>query len=423
MELKILKNISNKDVEFFSSFLEKNLNLKEVLIEYEKISYLDDINKFFFLFKNREFLRNSNYDFFLNHKEKTRSILHLFFALSNPNEFGKLKFRLSSEEDPVLFVDLFLQIEIYKTLENIARRHALFTKTQKKKRTFLVNNFSLLQVSPFIFHKEELKEIIEEEIKKIPEENIFNLNFENDGLDLVYSSISERTNLNYVKIFNWNYNNYQLRFSDSSILTEDELIIVFMISNHSEFEIDLNFTFAPKYRFNYSTYETEMFVYEELDKMYKAPDSSIEIDEKIEILNIKNSLEEFSLNKKLRDSLKLKVPTKKIVLLFNSYCEQVLKNKSLKIAFKDLFLFIDSTIEHFPRTDELTINDIKQIIRFFSRFKDKIFSYEVKNLIFLILSFTNKLEEIENTSIERAHRDLKFDLDKETFKKLNSIIH
>ena len=181
MELKILKNISNNDLEFFTKFLEKNHHLKEVLTEYEKISYLDDINKFFFLFKNRESLRNSNYDFFFNHKEKTRSILHLFFAFSNPNEFDKLKFRLSSEEDAALFIDLFLQIEIYKTLENIARRYSLFTKTKKKKRAFLINNFSLLQVSPFIFHKEKIKEIIEEEIKKFPEENIFNLNFENDS--------------------------------------------------------------------------------------------------------------------------------------------------------------------------------------------------------------------------------------------------
>jgi hypothetical protein len=84
MELKILKNISNNDLEFFTKFLERNLHLKEVLTEYGKISYLDDINKFFFLFKNRESLRNSNYDFFLYYKEKTQSILHLFFALSNP---------------------------------------------------------------------------------------------------------------------------------------------------------------------------------------------------------------------------------------------------------------------------------------------------------------------------------------------------
>ena len=195
-----------------------------------------------------------------------------------------------------------------------------------------------------------------------------------------------------------------------------------MISNHSEFEIDLNFTFAPKYRFNYSTYETEMFVYEELDKIYKDPDSSTEIDEKIEIQNIKKSLEEFSLNKKLRETLKLNAPVKKVISLFNSYCDQVLKNKSLKVEFRDLILFLDSTNEHFPRTNDLSINDIKQLIRFFSRFKDEIFSYEVKNLIFLILSFANKLEETDNTSIERAHRDSKFDLDKETFKNLNSII-
>jgi hypothetical protein len=39
-----------------------------------------------------------------------------------------------------------------------------------------------------------------------------------------------------------------------------------------------------------------------------------------------------------------------------------------------------------------------------------------------MLSFANKLEETDNTSIERAHRDSKFDLDKETFKSLNSII-
>ena len=40
MELRILKNISNDDLEFFTKFLEKNLHLKEVIIEYEKISYL-----------------------------------------------------------------------------------------------------------------------------------------------------------------------------------------------------------------------------------------------------------------------------------------------------------------------------------------------------------------------------------------------
>ena len=424
MELRILKNISNDDLEFFTKFLEKNLHLKEVIIEYEKISYLDDINKFFFLFKNRESLRNSNYDFFLYYKEKKQSILHLFFALSNPRDFDKLRFRLSSEEDATLFVDLFLQIEIYRTLENIAQRNALFTKKQKKKRAFLVNNFSLLQVSPFIFHKEELVELIEEEIKKFPEENIFNLNFENDSLDLVYSSISERTNLDYVKLFSYNYNRYLIYLFELN--TEEKLVLEKLNKNPSEQEIDFSFTFATKYQFNYSNYKEFDFMMSQLRdytlRLYTKSNSDYEIDEKIEIQNIKNSLEVFSLNKKLRGTLKLNVPTKKVVLLFNSYCEQVLKNKSLKIAFKDLILFLDSTIDHFPKTDELSINEIKQLIRFFSRFKDEVFTYEVKSLIFLMLSFANKLEETDNTSIERAHRDSKFDLDKETFKSLNSII-
>ena len=424
MELKILKNISNNDLEFFTKFLERNLHLKEVLTEYGKISYLDDINKFFFLFKNRESLRNSNYDFFLYYKEKTQSILHLFFALSNPRDFDKLRFRLSSEEDATLFVDMFLQIEIYRTLENIAQRNALFTKTQKKKRAFLVNNFSLLQISPFIFHKEELKEIIEEEIKKFPEENIFNLNFENDSLDLVYSSISERTNLNYIKIFNRNYNNYQLRFSGSSILTEDELIIVFMISNHSEFEIDLNFTFAPKYRFNYSTYETEMFVYKELDKMYKDPDSSIEIDEKINIENLKKSIDFLNTRREEQDrfindfydfwNLKkviTNISEKNLLNYFESFFEVKIENKdkrlNLKLEIKNfLKIFYDNKIKTIPKIVYLNSKDLQDLTSFFRYLKnEKIINYPVKEFLKMLLNSSGV--KIELSTLEQAHKKIK----------------
>jgi hypothetical protein len=46
-------------------------------------------------------------------------------------------------------------------------------------------------------------------------------------------------------------------------------------------------------------------------RLYTKSNSDYEMNEKIEIQNIKNSLEVFSLNKKLRGTLKLNVPTKK----------------------------------------------------------------------------------------------------------------
>jgi hypothetical protein len=193
-------------------------------------------------------------------------------------------------------------------------RETLYSqKNRKRKRAFLVNNFSLLQVSPFIFHKEELVELIEEEIKKFPEENIFNLNFENDSLDLVYSSISERTNLDYVKLFSYNYNRYLIYLFELN--TEEKLVLEKLNKNPSEQEIDFSFTFATKYQFNYSNYKEFDFMMSQLRdytlRLYTKSNSDYEMNEKIEIQNIKNSLEVFSLNKKLRGTLKLNVPTKK----------------------------------------------------------------------------------------------------------------
>ena len=120
------------------------------------------------------------------------------------------------------------------------------------------------------------------------EENIFNLNFENDRLDLVYSSISERTNLDYIKLFSYYYNKHLIYLFELS--TEDNLILEQLIKAPSEREIDFNFTFATEYQFNYSNYKEFAFMMGHLKdytlSLYTKSNNDYEIDEKIEIKNI-----------------------------------------------------------------------------------------------------------------------------------------
>ncbi|UHO37118.1 hypothetical protein H5J24_15300 [Chryseobacterium capnotolerans] len=61
-------------------------------------------------------------------------------------------------------------------------------------------------------------------------------------------------------------------------------------------------------------------------------------------------------------------------------------------------------------------------MRFFSKYKGNEFDYNVSDLQYLLTHFAEKPEESNNLSIEKAHRDKKFDLDEISQRELNSIV-
>ncbi|QQQ29877.1 hypothetical protein [Chryseobacterium indoltheticum] len=131
-------------------------------------------------------------------------------------------------------------------------------------------------------------------------------------------------------------------------------------------------------------------------------------------------------NKKYRNSLKLKISLNKTITLFNGFVDEVLvtQNKQqLKKDLKDLFTFIaDESIKVFPTTDYLTDTDIKYIMRFFSKYKDREFEYSVFDLQYLLTHFAKQPEKYKSSTIDQAHRNKMFDLDKPIQDKLNSLV-
>lgn len=147
------------------------------------------------------------------------------------------------------------------------------------------------------------------------------------------------------------------------------------------------------------------------------------LDEQLdEVLKERNnySLEQY------KDLLKFNGDSKKIYSLFEKYLELKYSNtnylKELKTQFISFVNFFgDGKYYAPPYIKSFEAKDIKHLIGFFSYLSGKeLAKYNVQDLVFLILKITGHEGEVNNTSFEQAHRNIKFKLSEIEEKALNA---
>ncbi|MBA5629221.1 hypothetical protein [Moheibacter lacus] len=127
-----------------------------------------------------------------------------------------------------------------------------------------------------------------------------------------------------------------------------------------------------------------------------------------------------------KDLLKFNGDSKKIYSLFEKYLEFKYNNsnhlKELKIQFISFVNFFgDGKYYEPPYIKSFETKDIKHLIGFFSYLSGKgLVKYNVQDLVFLVLKITGHEEEVNNTSFEQAHRNIKFKLSEIEEKALNA---
>ncbi|WP_133147582.1 hypothetical protein [Elizabethkingia ursingii] len=148
------------------------------------------------------------------------------------------------------------------------------------------------------------------------------------------------------------------------------------------------------------------------------------VDKKLdEILEEKktNSLNEF------RHLIKYNADSTKIYKIFEKYLELKYKDEKRLGELKGQFI---SFVKYFsednyyyeePSIASFEVEDIKYLIGFFSYLRSKgIVQYnKISDLVFLILKVTKRESEYNNSSIEQAHRNIKFKPSEEEEKVLN----
>lgn len=452
-DLSFTKYLSSekKNLYYLEEFFSANPEVFQVLQDYDKISYTDDLTKFFFLYRNRESLLQKFGDWFETKKLHIHSVVRFLFASGrfSLNSNVVFEYEINQEEDAALYLNLYYLIEIFIVLERIVLTNDLYyfykCYNREERPSFLhspyfINCPELLKIAPFLFDDEKIERIIKEDLEslKVGIEELSDIRVLRRNLDLKFNAIvgeiMQRANVPHTKLLNPFY----LRDNISKPKEREfSTISMFLDSNGKDkLKIDSNFIYgrdlisievdfcAPILfddfkGFGYSWVDLEEFFPSNLfGKQNEQTETLLKISE------IESKQEQSSHSIILRNSLIVNIDIRKAIKLFEGLVDKVFPvKKELKNEFRSLFTFLeDKSLIDFPTTKNLETKEIKYIMRFFSKYKGNEFDYNVSDLQYLLAHFAEKPEESNNLSIEKAHRDKKFDLDEISQRELNSIV-
>ncbi|WP_312391154.1 hypothetical protein [Chryseobacterium sp.] len=466
-ELSILKYITDETKPILSSYLSENVGIYNVLAKYDEISYLGSSERFFFLFKEHEKFINKNDQILHEYLEHRKSVIGLLYMATlngyyeeNASIFNiavddgvrecniahfpeeiNFEYQLTNNESVICLIDIFFNVEINRIIYYVVSKYMkslLLPRLNLLNYEVAFNDDDFVNLYPFLF--KGLADLITN-VKSISDEFEFsnkiinNYKIINNKFNLLPAEIKSRTKCDYIKCYNF----YEFRRLGDDYLDFDEGILLYLE----------NFFFPRKLR----DYEPECYItffivsldfqlpkldfMNDYDKKYYLKDfisvfddhhgivKEMSKEEKEEGENqLRNNVKAIFDNSKYRSLLKLNINHSKVIELFDGFVERVLSNnKQLKKDFKDLFTFIaDESINTFPTTNQLTVKDIKYVMRFFSKYKGEEFEYNVPDLQYLLTHFANKPEQYKNSSIDKAHREERFNLDLKIQKALNSLV-
>jgi len=444
-----------KNIDFLKEFFSTNPEIFQILQDYDKINFTDDLTKFFFLYRNRESLLQKFEDWFEAKKLHIHSVVRFLFASGSFSLKSNVVFEyeINKDEDVPLYLNLYYLIEILIILERIVITNDLYyfyTCYNKNERPsflqspYFINNPELLKIVPFLFDHGKIERFIIDDFESlhVETEELSGVEILRRNLDLKLNSVVKeimiRTGVSHAKLLNPFYLRDNIcmpkekEFSNISRFLE----LYSKENNSDKFKIDSNFTYGRDLisievdlsaailfddwkSFGYSWLNLEEFYPSNL-----VGKKNEEIETQLKLSEIKNKQDQFSYSTNLRKSLKVNIEIRKAFKLFDGLVDKVFFNKKeLRNEFRSLFIFLeDNSIINFPTTKSLETKDIKYIMRFFSKYKGNEFDYNVSDLQYLLAHFAEKPEESNNLSIEKAHRDKKFDLDEISQRELNSIV-
>ncbi|KPH11855.1 hypothetical protein [Chryseobacterium sp. ERMR1:04] len=469
-DLTILKYITPESVNILSSYLEKDSRTYSILEKYEEISYLGASEKFFFLFKEHEKFINRNHEILNKHSDHLLSVMGLLFQLETYGyrhennsifekaygEFGyvipidhsfpedvNIEYRLTDNDSSVCIIDLFFNIELNKIMRRVMERyqdHSNYGRSQFLNYDIAFSDLDVINLYPYLFkgtkELENHMKIISEKFNFFDKDKIIdNFQIINNKIHLAFEEITSRTKCNYIKCYNYfDFRSRALSYSDEN----DELL-----------------TYLDKYFFprKLSKYDPQYYItffivsidfelpdlefVKDYDKKYYCDDNiniydSVHGYKKLLIYNdevknenlLKDDIKNMLNSSNYKNLLKVNIDLKKTIMLFEGLVDKILPgNKQLKRDFKDLFKFVtNESIKIFPTTNELTVENIKYIMRFLNNYKSLEFDYNISDLQYLLTHFANKPEHEKNTSIYKAHSMDRFKLDRKTQNELNSLV-
>lgn len=466
-ELSILKYITEETKPLLSTYLSENISIYNILAKYDEISYLGPSERFFFLFKEHEKFINKYAQILNEYLEHRKSVMGLLYMATlngyyeenasifniavdagvrecNMTHFPEeinFEYRLTNNESIICLIDIFFNVEINRIIYQVVSKYqneSSFLRLDLLNYEVAFNDIDLVNLYPFLF--KGLTELIIN-IESVSDEfkfsNRINNNYKivNNKFSLLPEEIKSRTKCDYIKFYNF----YELRRYGDDYVDFDKDVLLYLEK----------FFFPRKLRAYEPEYYVTFFILsldfklprldfmDDYDKKYYLKDFISIFDphhgideelrneeEKGEENQLKNNIKAIFDNSKYRSLLKLNINHNQAKELFNGFVEKALfNNKQLKKDFKDLFTFIaDESINTFPTTNQLTVKDVKYIMRFFSKYKGIEFEYNVTDLQYLLTHFANIPEQYKNSSINKAHREDRFNIDPKIQKELNSLI-
>ncbi|PVV56300.1 hypothetical protein [Chryseobacterium sp. HMWF035] len=469
-DLTILKYITPESVDILRTYLEKDSRTYSILEKYEEISYLGSSEKFFFLFKEHEKFINRNHEILHKYSDHLLSVMGLLFMIETNGymtgncsifdpaygEYGRIippdnsfpedvniEYKLTNNDSVICIIDIFFNIEINKIMRLVMERyqdHSFYGKAEFLNYDIAFNDLDVINLYPFLFKgTKELQNhmnVISEKFNFFDKKKIIdNFQIINNKIHLVFAEITSRTKYNYIKCYNYfNFRFRALRYADENDELLKHLDRFFFPRKLNKYDPRYYITFfivsidfeLPDLEF-VKDYNKKYYFHDDINifhSVYGYKELLTHIDEVDEENLLKNDIKNMLNSSKYKNLLKVNIDLKKTIILFDGFIDKCLYgNKQLKKDFKDLFKFItDESITVFPTTNELTVENIKYIMRFFRNYKSIEFDYSISDLQYLLTHFANKPEEDKNTSIDRAHRMERFKLDRKIQNELNSLI-
>ena len=206
---------NEKNSFYLDDFFSSHKEFHQILMEYERISYTDNVTKFFFLFQNREYLNEKFDDFLKSKRIHLHSVVRFIFLSERfPSTISFFEYDLNKTEDVIEYLNIFFLFELFIILSRIILQNNLYYDENYQikplplvGKPFIINNQELLKISPFIFESIEFEKLFFDDLQSIKivdasDEDVFILR-RNLYMKIgeIAGEIESRTKIPYIKNF------------------------------------------------------------------------------------------------------------------------------------------------------------------------------------------------------------------------------
>ncbi|MCD1118214.1 hypothetical protein [Chryseobacterium turcicum] len=457
--LKFTKYLSSEKTNpyLLEGFFSTNPEIFQFLQDYDRISYTDNLTKFFCLYRNRESLIQKFESLFEEKKLHIHSVVRFLYASDSFSLKSRVVFEylVKEEKDVAIYLNLYYLIEIFIILERIVITNDLYyfyTCVSKSDRPsfleypYFINNPELLKIVPFLFDQEKIENLMKDDLKslQIETEELSGIEIIRENLDLKLNSIVEeimlRTDSNCAKLLNPFYLRDNIYMPTEEEFSNISRFLEYSKENSKEkYKIDSNFIFGRdlisievdfRSPILFDDWKSFGYSWINLEEFFPSP----RVGEQNELVNTRNRIDEIEnqqksqlISIKLKSILQINIDLKSLNIIADTYIDaKLFGDINLKKDFKMLFHFVKTPeITQIPILRNTNLETVKYLLSFFITLKNetKIFDINsIKELIYLLLYISNNIDSIENEQLRKVHRLPKFKINKDLVKELKSLV-